>query len=136
MNEYLQLLADLHAGGEAGKRAAKEVFAAALEAHPEHTIAFAMRMLTTIGTPNPEPPRTPAADERIAYKLAEAAELVGVSRDTMRLQMFSGMIGAVQLGPRMTLIPRTELVRWINDLPAWEPRGDNYARGPIRPGES
>ena len=53
--------------------------------------------------------------QREAYKIAEAAEAVGVSTDTMRALVRAGEIPARKCGPSGHLmISRRHLVAWVN----------------------
>lgn len=51
--------------------------------------------------------------DRIAYKVREAAELIGVSESLMRSLIAKGEIRAVQLEGRW-VVPRAELERRLN----------------------
>lgn len=55
--------------------------------------------------------------QREAYKVAEAAEAIGVSADTMRNLVRSGEIPARKCGPNGHLmISRRHLVEWVDQV--------------------
>ena len=61
-----------------------------------------------------EPTRGPA--QRLTLTVAEAAELLGVSRWLIQQQVGRGALPAVRLGRRI-LIPRARLLAWIEGQP-------------------
>lgn len=54
---------------------------------------------------------------RLAYDVAEAAEAVSVSTDTIRAAIRAGDLAARYVG-RKQIIPAAELEAWLNALPS------------------
>jgi excisionase family DNA binding protein len=53
--------------------------------------------------------------ERRAFRLSEAAELLGTSRWTVARAIHAGHVRAIRLGPRTLRIPADELERIIRE---------------------
>jgi excisionase family DNA binding protein len=66
---------------------------------------------------------SPPPINRLAYKPADAARELGISRARLYELLKSGEIPAVKLG-RRTLIRREALVSYLDSLDGWEPRSD------------
>lgn len=122
MTDFLELHAHLAGlnGREKQAEAATEVFAYVLRRDPNAAARMARAALIQLDSPDSDL-TMPAPDERLAYRVREAAKLVGVSYDVMRQHMVVGTVAAVSAGERIALIPRRELLRWLDTLPAWEP---------------
>jgi excisionase family DNA binding protein len=61
-------------------------------------------------------------DAAIAYRPREAAQVLGVSRAKLYELIAAGEIRPRKLGTA-TLVPRAELERFLDELPAYEPQG-------------
>lgn len=59
-------------------------------------------------------------DGQVAYRPAQAAKRMGISRSQLYLEMRGGRIKAHKLGSA-TLIAATEIDRWLAELPEWQP---------------
>lgn len=132
--DYNKALADLHEGGAKGADAAAWVFGYMAGAHPEQVAPIAIKLLALLGCERELDAKFPTASPlppRLAFSVRQAAEAVGISPTSLRRQILAGQLGAVTCGSK-TLIPHSELVDWFASLPAWEPEGPNYARGPKR----
>lgn len=57
-------------------------------------------------------------DERLAYKLGEFSELVGLSVDALRDVIKSGQLPAKKFG-RLILIKAADAHAWLDSLPSW-----------------
>lgn len=58
----------------------------------------------------------PAEDAPLAYSLGEVAKQLGdVSRDTVERLIASGRLKTVRVGPRRIVVPRAELVRFLEE---------------------
>lgn len=57
----------------------------------------------------------PADDTPLAYTIAEAADELRCSRDTVERLIAAGRLASVALGPRRKVIPRTALVKFLED---------------------
>lgn len=55
--------------------------------------------------------------ERVTLTTAEAAELTGVSKDTIARARKSGKLPAKRVGSQVILIRRVDLDRWVDSLP-------------------
>jgi excisionase family DNA binding protein len=51
----------------------------------------------------------PAAAERLAFPVSEAAALCGVSESTMRVLLRTGKIQSRRITSRLTLVPRSSI---------------------------
>lgn len=122
MTDFLDLHANLAGlnGRDKQAESAVEVFAYVVRRDPTAAARIARVALIRLDSPDTDL-AAPVPEERIAYKVREAAELVGVSRDTLRRHLIVGTLAAVTAGEKTTLIPRRELLRWLDELPAWEP---------------
>jgi excisionase family DNA binding protein len=59
----------------------------------------------------------PAVGERLAYKVAEAAALIGVDVKTLRREIHLGHVRTRKVGERGTLVLRADLERFLDELP-------------------
>jgi excisionase family DNA binding protein len=59
----------------------------------------------------------PAADARLTFTVAEAAERLGVNHQTLRAAIRRGEVPAIRLGRRRVVIPRL----WVERVLAAEP---------------
>jgi len=58
---------------------------------------------------------------QVAYTVAQAARVVGRSQTRIKELIRQGTIGAYREGPKLVLVPRSELERWVASLPVYEP---------------
>lgn len=68
--------------------------------------------IRTTYTRRPAPPPEPEPTGKLAYSVAEAAELLGVSRRTLDEALLRNEIPSVRLG-RRRLVPRAGLDAWL-----------------------
>jgi len=61
----------------------------------------------------PQPTETPATDERLAYSVQEAADLLGVHYFSVYRLIQSGKLKACRALRGKLLVPRTELLRLL-----------------------
>jgi len=53
--------------------------------------------------------------QELAYRAKDAAKVIGIGLTQMQKMIRCGDIKVVQIGPRMTLIPRVEIERYLNE---------------------
>ena len=58
---------------------------------------------------------------RLAYSVEETLRLLGICRPQLYREINAGRIVARKMG-RRTLIPATEVQRYLDELPAYQPR--------------
>jgi excisionase family DNA binding protein len=62
---------------------------------------------------NPQPAETPATDERLAYSVQEAADLLGVHYFSVYRLIQNGKLKACRALRGKLLVPRNELLRLL-----------------------
>lgn len=60
-------------------------------------------------------------DTQVAYRPRDAARVLGIGRSRLYELIAAGEIRARKVSPQITLIPRAELERYLDSLPAYEP---------------
>lgn len=64
---------------------------------------------------------TTGQDRPAMYRPAAAARRMGISRSQLYVELATGRLTARKHG-RCTLVPATEIDRWLAQLPQWEPQ--------------